>query len=161
VDEQACTLVWNLIGVSPAAFQLWGDSIKSLLLKDLETHKSCGNSIVGIKCVFFFTTFVRKSWIFDFLTHENGDRWVVPKRRQGITTIRCVISQKSVDLNSIPQYEKTTKSKIFRYGLIDLNTSHAFTDWDRGLGPCHHSFHPASRCLWKLSSSAAWHCIVW
>ena len=39
------------------------------------------------------------------------------------STIRCIISQKSVDLNSIPQYEKTAKSKTFRYGLTGLNTS--------------------------------------
>ena len=71
----------------------------------------------------FLYNFFRKSWIFDILTLEYGDRQVAPKRRQGITTVRCVISQKSIDLNSIPRYEKTTESKIFRCGLINLNTS--------------------------------------
>ena len=30
---------------------------------------------------------------------EWWDRWVGPKRRYGITTLRCVITQKSADLN--------------------------------------------------------------
>jgi hypothetical protein len=34
-----------------------------------------------------------------FLDGCSGDRWVVPKRQYGIFTLRCVIAQKSADLN--------------------------------------------------------------
>jgi len=33
---------------------------------------------------------------------EDGTRWVVPKRRQGITIIKCVVIHKSADLILVP-----------------------------------------------------------